>query len=85
MIAISDVTDVLAKEIGSVLSWEKVEKLVLALHEIDDEWEPMQADPDKLGYTMSTLCPDICLLAQQVKDGYEIRFLRRSAKKEVAV
>lgn len=77
MVTISDVTDALAKEVDSVLSWDKILKIVSELHKIDDEWEPMEVPEEKLGYTMSTLCPDICLLAQEARQGYEIRFLRR--------
>ena len=77
MVTISDVTDVLAKELDTVLSWDKIFKIVSELHKMDDEWEPMEVPEEELGYTMSTLCPDICLLAQ-AREGYEIRFLRRA-------
>ncbi len=79
MITIADVTDVLAKEMDSVLSWDKICKIVSELHKVDDEWELMDVPEEKLGYTMSTLCPDICLLAQ-TREGYEIRFLRRARR-----
>lgn len=79
MIAISDVTDVLSGNLDSVLSWDKIREIVFELHQIDDEWEPMEVPTEKLGYTMSTLCPDICLLAQQTAKGHEFRFLRRAA------
>lgn len=84
MIAIGDVTDVLARNVDSILSWDKIEKIVIELHQIDDEWEPMEVPTEKLGYTMSTLCPDICLLAEQAAEGYEFRFLRRAAQKTAA-
>ncbi len=84
MISISDVTDALAKNVDSVLSWDKIEQIIIELHEMDDDWEPMDAPAEKLGYTMSTLCPDICLLANQAAAGYEFRILRRKGTLELA-
>lgn len=85
MISIGDVTDVLAREINSVLTWEKVRNIVSELQRMDDEWEPMEVPVDELGYTMSTLCPDICRLAEQAAKGYEFRFLRRMKRNDSSV
>lgn len=76
MISVSDVTDVLYESIDQVLTSDKVSAIIAKLYEKDDEWEPMEVSEDQLGSSMSIMCKDICLVAQQQGE-YEIRFLRR--------
>jgi len=76
MITVTDVTDALYKNIDKVLTSEKVSEIITKLYELDDEWEPVEITEEQLGSSMSTMCKDICVVAQQQGE-YEIRFLRR--------
>jgi len=76
MIAVSDVTDVLNEHVDQILTLENISEIFTKLYELDDEWEPFEATAEQIGSSMSTMCRDICVVAQQQGE-YEIRFLRK--------
>ncbi len=44
---------------------------------LDDEWEDVTAREPELGYHFSVQCSEICYLADQVRQGAELRVLLR--------
>ncbi len=49
---------------------------------LEDEWEDVTEREPELGYHFSVQCGEICYLADQVRQGAELRvFLRRSSSR----
>lgn len=77
MIPHTDLEQLLLSRLEPLLPSEQIAKLVREIEQIENEWEEVEVEHRRMGYSMSVNCPDICWLADQIYKGEILKFYRK--------
>lgn len=69
--------ELIREELGGAVARERLDHLTHKIAQLEAEWEEMPVPPDQMGYTASSLCSDICILAERIMAGDKIRVYRK--------
>jgi len=79
MIPKKGLSELLENRLRAFVPQPEMSALMADIDKLDQDWEELDVSHRDMGYSLSTNCPDICYLADQVYHGAVIKLYRKKS------